>query len=84
VRRSRLTSTAERTPPWTLAIPSPQAIPGVGLDRKSFEEWQDCLQRGVALRADFDTKGLTPPFEVRDREEDMRVAYAFFAERLGH
>ncbi len=57
---------------------------GIGrIDRKSFALWQDHLRRGAPLPKEFDTKGLTPPFDLRDREADMRLAYAFFVERIG-
>jgi hypothetical protein len=56
---------------------------GVGLERSSFEFWQDHLRRGAPLPSDFDAKGLVPPFEVRDREEDMGHAYEHFARTLG-
>jgi hypothetical protein len=55
----------------------------IGLDRESFEFWQDHLRRGAPLPPDFDTKGLVPPFEARDREEDMGHAYEHFVRTLG-
>jgi hypothetical protein len=55
----------------------------VGLKRKPFEFWQDHISRGAVLPKDFDTKGLVPPFEVRDREKDMGIAYEHFARTLG-
>lgn len=64
-----------------IAFTNSRGLIGVGLERRSFEVWQDHLKRGAPLPADFDTKGLVPPFEVRDREEDMRTAYAFFEAR---
>lgn len=65
-----------------IAFTVSKGLVGVGLDRKTFELWQHHLKAGTKLPADVDTRGLIPPFEVRDREEDMRHAYAFFAERL--
>jgi hypothetical protein len=58
-------------------------LTGVGLERKQFELWQACLKNGEALPKGFDRQNLEPPFEVRDREADMRTAYAYFAARLG-
>jgi hypothetical protein len=55
----------------------------VGLEREALLLWQSCLKDGTKLPQGFDTQGLEPPFEIRDREDDMRLAYAFFAERLG-
>ncbi len=66
-----------------IAFTSSKGLVGVGLDRRSFELWQQHLRSGTGLPKHFDSKGLTPPFEVRDREADMRHAYEFFAERLG-
>lgn len=63
-----------------IAFTASKGLVGVGLDRKSFELWQDCLRAGKDLPPDFDRKNLVPPFERRDREDDMRAAYAFFAE----
>ncbi len=54
----------------------------VGLDRKTFEQWQDHLRTGAPLPADFDRKNLVPPFERRDREADMAHAYHHFARTL--
>jgi hypothetical protein len=34
-------------------------------------------------RRDFDQQNLKPPFELRDREADMRHADAFFVRELG-
>ncbi len=65
-----------------IAFTSSKGLVGVGLDRKSFELWQDCLRQDRPLPADFDRKNLEPPFEVRDREADMTTAYEFFRERL--
>lgn len=55
---------------------------GIGLSRQDFELWQSCLQTDSELPKDFDTQGLEPPFEVRDREADMTHAYRFFAKEL--
>jgi hypothetical protein len=55
----------------------------VGLDRKSFDAWRDALRNERALPHDFDRKKFEPPFELRDREADMRAAYAYFADKLG-
>ena len=65
-----------------IAFTSSKGLVGVGLDRKSFELWQEHLRTGAPLPPDFDAKGLTPPFEVRDREEDMGHAYEHFARAL--
>jgi hypothetical protein len=61
-----------------IAFTASKGLVGVGLDRKRFELWQACLRDGKDLPADFDQQGLQPPFERRDREDDMRAAYAFF------
>ena len=61
-----------------IAFTASKGLVGVGLDRKRFELWQQCRRDGKDLPADFDQQGLVPPFERRDREEDMRAAYAFF------
>ena len=66
-----------------IAFTTNRGLSGVGLDRKDFELWQACLSAGKKPPKDLDTMGLEPPFEARDREEDMRAAYAFFAGRLG-
>jgi hypothetical protein len=66
-----------------IAFTSSKGLVGVGLDRKSFELWQRHLRGEAILPADFDKKNLEPPFEVRDREEDMGIAYEFFAKKLG-
>lgn len=66
-----------------IAFTASKGLVGVGLDRRSFETWRECLSEGRALPGDFDTKGLVPPFERRDREEDMGVAYAAFAGAVG-
>lgn len=60
-----------------------KGLVGVGLDRKSFELWQEHLRTGAPLPPDFDRKNLVPPFEQRDREEDMGHAYEHFARTLG-
>ncbi len=65
-----------------IAFTVSKGLVGVGLDRKTFELWQQHLKAGTNLPADVDTRGLVPPFDLRDREDDMRHAYAFFAERL--
>lgn len=67
-----------------IAFTTNRGLTGVGLDRKAFELWQACLQDGTPLPRDFDRQRLEPPFDLRDREDDMRTAYTFFAERLGH
>lgn len=66
-----------------IAFTSSQGLVGVGLDRKSFELWQEHLRSGAPLPPDFDRKNLAPPFERRDREEDMGHAYEHFARTLG-
>jgi len=62
-----------------IAFTSSKGLMGVGLDRKTFELWQDHLRRGAPLQPEVDTRGLVPPFEVRDREADMGHAYERFA-----
>jgi N-6 DNA Methylase len=62
-----------------IAFTSSKGLVGVGLDRKSFELWQDHLRRRAPLPRDFDTMNFVPPFDRRDREDDMRQAYEFFA-----
>jgi hypothetical protein len=66
-----------------VAFTSAVGMEEVGLKRKPFEFWQDHISRGAVLPKDFDTKGLVPPFEVRDREKDMGIAYEHFARTLG-
>lgn len=66
-----------------IVFTSSKGLIGVGLDRKSFEQWQLHLRDGTSLPPDFDSKNLEPPFEVRDREVDMGTAYEFFAKHLG-
>jgi hypothetical protein len=66
-----------------IAFTTNRGLTGDVLDRKNLDLWQTCLQEGRPLSKDFDTMGLDPPFETRDREDDMRTAYAFFAEKLG-
>jgi len=66
-----------------IAFTSSKGLLGVGLDRKNFELWQAHLRDGAPLPPDFDNRNLEPPFEVRDREEDMGIAYEFFAKKLG-
>lgn len=56
---------------------------GLTIASNAFELWQDHLRRSAPLPPDFDTKGLAPPFDVRDREEDMGHAYEHFARTLG-
>jgi hypothetical protein len=65
-----------------IAFTASKGLVGVGLDRKSFEVWQGCLRTGAGLPGGFETKGLSPPFERRDREEDMRLAYGVFERTL--
>ncbi len=60
-----------------------RGLTGVGLERKDFELWQQCLKENKPLAHDFDRQNLEPPFQLRDREDDMRLAYTFFAEKLG-
>lgn len=38
--------------------------------------------RHSTLPGGFDTQNIEPPFETRDREDDMRTAYAYFEELL--
>ncbi|MCG8421179.1 MAG: hypothetical protein MJE77_24930 [Proteobacteria bacterium] len=66
-----------------IAFTSNRGLPGVGLKRKDFERWQAALEAGEPTPPDIDTQGLKPPFDRRDREEDMRRAYFFFADKLG-
>ncbi len=66
-----------------VAFTNNKGLTGVGLDRKDFELWQSHLESGAPLPSDFDTQGLVPPFDVRDREADMRHAYSFFVKELG-
>ncbi len=66
-----------------IAFTSSKGLVGVGLDRKTFEQWQACLRTCEPLPKETDTKNLEPPFEVRDREADMSHAYAWFKGRLG-
>ncbi|MBK6518678.1 MAG: hypothetical protein IPG04_32205 [Polyangiaceae bacterium] len=66
-----------------IAFTASKGLVGVGLDRKSFELWQEHLRQDRPPPKDLDTQGLTPPFEVRDREADMATAFRFFEERLG-
>lgn len=68
-----------------IAFTNNRGLTGVGLERKDFELWQQCLREGAKLPKEFDKHGLVPPFEVRDREEDMTWAYRFFErERKTH
>ena len=66
-----------------IAFTTNRGLTGVGLDRRAFETWQACLAAGTPPPPDLDTQGLEPPFDQRDREDDMRAAYAFFAAALG-
>jgi len=66
-----------------IAFTTNRGLTGVGLDRRAFETWQACLAAGTPPPPDLDTQGLEPPFDQRDREDDMRAAYAFFAATLG-
>jgi hypothetical protein len=66
-----------------IAFTASKGLVGVGLDRKSFDAWRDALRNERALPHDFDRKKFEPPFELRDREADMRAAYAYFADKLG-
>jgi hypothetical protein len=65
-----------------IAFTTNRGLTGVGLERKDFELWQSALKAGTPLPSDFDRQSLVPPFDVRDREEDMRTAYSYFSERL--
>ncbi|MBN2195865.1 MAG: hypothetical protein JW751_23815 [Polyangiaceae bacterium] len=65
------------------AFTTNRGLIGVGLDRQSFELWQQSLATGARLPPDFDRQSLEPPFDLRDREADMRQAYAFFLKELG-
>lgn len=56
---------------------------GLVVSPKSFDLWQEHLRTGAPLPPDFDRKNLVPPFERRDREEDMGHAYEHFARTLG-
>jgi hypothetical protein len=66
-----------------IAFTGSVGLVGVGLDRKTFDLWQDHLRSGAPIPKDLDTKGLVPPFEVRNREEDMALAYEHFAHSIG-
>ena len=57
-----------------------RGLPGVGLDRKTFEAWQAALENGDPPPEEADTTRYTPPFETRDRETDMRHAYECLAD----
>ncbi len=65
-----------------IAFTTNRGLTGVGLERKVFELLQTCLREDKAPPQDLDLQGLEPPFDVRDREDDMRTAYTFFAEKL--
>jgi hypothetical protein len=62
---------------------------GIGIKRDAFDLWRACLAKKEPLPDDIDTQNLEPfddpdhPFDVRDREADMRHAYAFFVKELG-
>ncbi|HKO89882.1 MAG TPA: DNA methyltransferase [Polyangiaceae bacterium] len=78
-----------------IAFTNNRGLTGVGLDREDFKLWVSCLKSGTPLPKDFDTRGLVPfylgdqassnlaPFDLRDREADMRHAYAYFLQKLG-
>lgn len=66
-----------------IAFTTNRGLTGVGLERKDFELWQQHLKENKPLPAGFDRQNLEPPFQLRDREDDMRLAYTFFAEKLG-
>jgi len=66
-----------------IAFTANRGLTGVGLSREDFLRWQDALEALEPAPADIDTKGLVPPFDRCDREDDMRRAYYFFAEKLG-
>ncbi len=65
-----------------IAFTTNRGLTGVGLERKVFELTQTSLREGKAPPQDLDLQGLEPPFDVRDREADMRLAYTFFAKTL--
>ncbi len=65
-----------------IAFTNNRGLTGVGLERKDFELWQQCLRDGAKLPKDVDTLGLVAPFEVRDREADMTRAYRYFGQGL--
>lgn len=66
-----------------IAFTTNRGLTGVGLERKDFELWRQCIKENKPPPPGFDRQNLEPPFDVRDREDDMRLAYAFFAEKLG-
>jgi hypothetical protein len=66
-----------------IAFTVSKGLVGVGLERKPFEQWQQHLRDGTPLPPGFDKKNLEPPFERRDREDDMAVAYEHFATKRG-
>ena len=66
-----------------IAFTNNRGLAGVGLARKDFEAWQAALAAGDPTPEGFETLGLVPPFDRSDREEDMRRAYYFFADKLG-
>lgn len=59
-----------------------RGLSGVGHHRKTFEAWQVALETGATPPDEADTRGYTPPFEIRDREADMRHAYGTLAKQL--
>ena len=66
-----------------IAFTGSKGLPGIGLARRDFETWQRHRAGEGALPLGFDKRNLEPPFELRDREDDMRIAYEFFAQKLG-
>jgi len=54
----------------------------VGISRREFEQWQQCLRQGDDLPSGFNTHGLIPPFDRCDREADMRQAYQYFKAKI--
>jgi hypothetical protein len=65
-----------------IAFTNNRGLTGVGLERKDFELWQQCLRDGAKLPKELDTLGLVAPFQLRDREEDMTLAYCYFSAAL--
>jgi hypothetical protein len=65
-----------------IAFTNNRGLTGVGLERKDFEIWRECIRDGVKLPKDVDTLGLVAPFQLRDREDDMTLAYRYFEREL--
>lgn len=55
-----------------------KGLPGVGLNRK---EWEQVMHLATGETPPPFASRFVPPFDRCDREEDMRQAYAMFAER---